>query len=535
MANSSTQGNVGQASGHAHNTTATGLKYRSTNSGQPLAHADVDNNFEILRKAINGVVSDIDAVVKTDVPTGAVFTDTTYNAVTDSVSGLMTGAMKQKLDGIASGAEVNVQSNWNATSGDAQILNKPTIVNTAVTTSANGLMTAADKVKLDGIQAGATAGGGGGASVTTDPTAPSNPSDGDLWFNENEAELYVYTASLGAWIQTNGGGGGGSSGDGHIWRTVSEGSAPLLIDNRILFAPQCHGTNNHSRLYASDLNGVVTQSIINGSIWPHSAAQTGTAAALRTSMCADWESATSSNVDVYVSYPSSYVLKIPFNRSTQTFGNPVGYGVHGGGGNTFAANWKIAAIYTGGTSKHFIAGYNIAHHAHTTLAANDIYQMEYLSTGTGGYFNLQGVQRFLGDMRPLMKSPDGNQLCASTEVVYASLCGVNHVTGKVYYRGQLNGFLYVFQINPAASGNTYAEKLWNMATVSNPASVNSNLTYYKTIMLPTTGSNVQGIMDTQVHFDENGNETGVSYGGYYHDTQRHNVDMGILEWNSAWN
>ena len=32
-----------------------------------------------------------------------------------------------KLDGIATGAEVNVQSDWNATSGDALILNKPTI------------------------------------------------------------------------------------------------------------------------------------------------------------------------------------------------------------------------------------------------------------------------------------------------------------------------------------------------------------------------------------------------------------------------
>ena len=33
----------------------------------------------------------------------------------------------QKLDNIAAGAEVNVQSDWNATSGDALILNKPTI------------------------------------------------------------------------------------------------------------------------------------------------------------------------------------------------------------------------------------------------------------------------------------------------------------------------------------------------------------------------------------------------------------------------
>lgn len=38
-----------------------------------------------------------------------------------------TDAEKSKLAGIAPGAEVNVNADWNATSGDAQILNKPTI------------------------------------------------------------------------------------------------------------------------------------------------------------------------------------------------------------------------------------------------------------------------------------------------------------------------------------------------------------------------------------------------------------------------
>ena len=38
-----------------------------------------------------------------------------------------TNALKTKLDGIATDAEVNVNADWNATSGDAQILNKPTI------------------------------------------------------------------------------------------------------------------------------------------------------------------------------------------------------------------------------------------------------------------------------------------------------------------------------------------------------------------------------------------------------------------------
>lgn len=37
-------------------------------------------------------------------------TDTTYNEVSDSLHGLMTPSQKQKLDRIAAGAEVNVQS-----------------------------------------------------------------------------------------------------------------------------------------------------------------------------------------------------------------------------------------------------------------------------------------------------------------------------------------------------------------------------------------------------------------------------------------
>lgn len=42
---------------------------------------------------------------------------------------------KNKLAGIAAGAEVNVNADWNATSGDAQILNKPTIPSAGTGTS----------------------------------------------------------------------------------------------------------------------------------------------------------------------------------------------------------------------------------------------------------------------------------------------------------------------------------------------------------------------------------------------------------------
>lgn len=49
------------------------------------------------------------------------------SAATTSAAGSMSSADKTKLDGIAAGAEVNVNADWNASSGDAQILNKPSI------------------------------------------------------------------------------------------------------------------------------------------------------------------------------------------------------------------------------------------------------------------------------------------------------------------------------------------------------------------------------------------------------------------------
>lgn len=69
--------------------------------------------------------------------------DTTYgNAVAGSKDGLMSRSDKTKLDGIATGAEVNVQSDWNqtTTTADDYIKNKPTfktINNVAITGSGN--------------------------------------------------------------------------------------------------------------------------------------------------------------------------------------------------------------------------------------------------------------------------------------------------------------------------------------------------------------------------------------------------------------
>jgi len=58
----------------------------------------------------------------------------------------------------------------------------------------------------------AQSGGGGGASVTTADTAPSSPSDGDLWYDTTTLRLYVYynDGSSSQWVKANPSGSGGS-------------------------------------------------------------------------------------------------------------------------------------------------------------------------------------------------------------------------------------------------------------------------------------------------------------------------------------
>ena len=102
-----------------------------------------------------------DRVITLPNVTGNVVTTGDTGTVTDTMlSGgtALTSAEKTKLSGIATGAEVNVQSDWNASSGDAQILNKPTIptdTNTTYSISCvDGDNTDEEKIRL-------TAGGDG--------------------------------------------------------------------------------------------------------------------------------------------------------------------------------------------------------------------------------------------------------------------------------------------------------------------------------------------------------------------------------------
>ena len=89
---------------------------------------------------------------------------TAYEANSDTNA--YTDAEKTKLSGVAAGAEVNVQSDWNASSGDAQILNKPTI-GSAITVQEEGSSLSTAATTLNFVGSTVTASGTGGTKTIT--------------------------------------------------------------------------------------------------------------------------------------------------------------------------------------------------------------------------------------------------------------------------------------------------------------------------------------------------------------------------------
>ena len=100
------------------------------------SNADTNEFSDAEQTKLSGIAVGAQVNVATDLSYNASDRKVTSSTGTDAVitevvaagnSGLMTGSDKDKLDGIVAGAEVNVNADWNATSGDAEILNKPTI------------------------------------------------------------------------------------------------------------------------------------------------------------------------------------------------------------------------------------------------------------------------------------------------------------------------------------------------------------------------------------------------------------------------
>jgi len=163
----------------------------------------------------------------------------------------------------------NVQSDWaqSTSSADDFIKNKPTLFsgnyndltnkptipnniqdlsNVTITSPSNGQV-----LKWNGTawinDADSTTSGGGGSSVTVSDTAPSTPSNGDLWFKSDEGRLKIYynDGSSSQWVDANpigSGSGGGASvttddnapsspSDGDLWWKSNEGQLKVYYQD----------------------------------------------------------------------------------------------------------------------------------------------------------------------------------------------------------------------------------------------------------------------------------------------------------------
>lgn len=117
-------------------------KSLSTNDYVTADKTKVTNINEVIEAATKNITAtDISITLdKRNLVTNAVENiELNLPASTTALAGLMLPADKIKLNGIAAGAEVNVNADWNATEGDALILNKPTLATVATSGSYNDL------------------------------------------------------------------------------------------------------------------------------------------------------------------------------------------------------------------------------------------------------------------------------------------------------------------------------------------------------------------------------------------------------------
>lgn len=115
-----------------------------------------------------------------------------------------TTTLKNKLDGIAAGAEVNVNADWNASSGDAQILNKPTTVSSF--TNDAGYQTASQVETAINTKIASAYIYKGSVATYSDLPASGNTA-GDVYDVQSSGVNYAWTGTawdaLGSYVDTS--------------------------------------------------------------------------------------------------------------------------------------------------------------------------------------------------------------------------------------------------------------------------------------------------------------------------------------------
>lgn len=157
------------------------------------------NNKPIIPSKTSELTNDSGYLVNADITNLATKDEVSTKVDKVSGKGLSTNDYttneKNKLAGIAAGAEVNVNADWNATSGDAMILNKPTIPSkTSQLTNDSGYITssAVDK-KISSAVASVYRVKGTVSNYSSLPT--SNVTIGDVYNLSDTGANYVCTAT----------------------------------------------------------------------------------------------------------------------------------------------------------------------------------------------------------------------------------------------------------------------------------------------------------------------------------------------------
>ena len=151
-----------------------------TNVVTPTADSDaankkyVDDSLGDLKMSATSTATVVSVTLKDGSDASATtITSANLPASSSTKAGTMSSTQYNKLAGIAEGAEVNVNADWNASSGDAQILNKPTTI------SGYGITDAYTKTEIDGKISGVFHYKGTKATVAQLPS--SGNVTGDVW------------------------------------------------------------------------------------------------------------------------------------------------------------------------------------------------------------------------------------------------------------------------------------------------------------------------------------------------------------------
>ena len=164
------------------------VKKATDSSGNIMMKIVDDTNFEMAKipEGAGSIEELAEEVAELQIE---MTTKASKDVATQSTNGLMSSTDKTKLDGIASGAEVNIQSDWSQTntSADDYIKNKPG----TATQSTNGLMSSTDKTKLDGIASGAE------VNVQSDWNQTTNTADDYI---KNKPDMNDYLPKTGGSI-----------------------------------------------------------------------------------------------------------------------------------------------------------------------------------------------------------------------------------------------------------------------------------------------------------------------------------------------